>query len=78
MLFYFKSSEAWSEPAGVIILDIGNTHVDSVPLDGTWPFTLGIYIVGSIKYASCFIIKFFSNGKWGRRSALSCMFRRRT
>lgn len=43
MLFYFKSSEAWSEPAGVIILDIGNIHVDPVPLDGTWPFTLGIY-----------------------------------
>ena len=73
------------EPSGceceyfwLIILDIGNIHVDSVPLDGTWPFTLGIYIVGSIKYASCFIIPFFSNGKWGRRSALSCMFRRRT
>ncbi|EFX86646.1 hypothetical protein DAPPUDRAFT_307906 [Daphnia pulex] len=40
MLFYFKSSEAWSEPAGVIILDIGNIHVDPVPFDGTWPFTL--------------------------------------
>ncbi len=42
MLFYFKSSEAWSEPAGVIVLDIGNIQVDPVPFDGTWPFTLGI------------------------------------
>ncbi|XP_057375635.1 inositol polyphosphate-4-phosphatase type I A-like isoform X2 [Daphnia carinata] len=40
MLFYFKSSEAWSEPAGVIVLDIGNIQVDPVPFDGTWPFTL--------------------------------------
>ncbi|KZS20992.1 Uncharacterized protein APZ42_012088 [Daphnia magna] len=40
MLFYFKSNEAWSEPAGVIVLDIGNIQVDPVPLDGNWPFTL--------------------------------------
>lgn len=41
MLFYFKTNEAWSEPAGVIVLDIGNIQVDPVPLDGTSPFTLG-------------------------------------
>lgn len=41
MLFYFKTHEAWSEPAGVILLDIGNIKVDPVPLDGMWPFTLG-------------------------------------
>lgn len=41
MLFYFKSSELWSEPAGVIVLDIGSIRVDPVPLDGVWPFTLG-------------------------------------
>ena len=41
MLFYFKSSEAWSEPAGVVVLDIGNIHVDPIPVDGLWPFTLG-------------------------------------
>ncbi|KAK4008321.1 hypothetical protein OUZ56_013464 [Daphnia magna] len=40
MLFYFKSNEAWSEPAGVIVLDIGNIQVDPVPLVGNWPFTL--------------------------------------
>lgn len=54
MLFYFKSNEAWSEPAGVILLDIVNIQVEPVPIDGSWTFTLGncyhIVITSTIFY----------------------------
>ena len=41
LLIYFKSREAWSEPAGVIILEIGSIQVDPTAIDGLWGFTLG-------------------------------------
>lgn len=44
LLFFFKSSEVWSNPAGVFILDIENIQVDPVPSDGVWPFTLSMPI----------------------------------
>lgn len=42
MFFYFKSNEVWSNPAGVVILDIENIQVEPLPLDGIWLFTLSM------------------------------------
>lgn len=40
LLFYQKSAEAWSEPAGVLVLDVGDIRPDPPRQDRLWAFTL--------------------------------------
>lgn len=76
MLFYFKSSEAWSEPAGVIVLDIANIKVDPVAVDGSWVFTLGNPYPAT-SFSGVDFSCYYSDGKQWRRSTISCWLRSR-
>ena len=48
LLFYQKSAEAWSEPAGVLVLDVGDIRPDPPRQDRLWAFTLGLRLSSSL------------------------------
>lgn len=45
LLFYLRSSEQWSEPAGVIVLENHTVNIQEEDENGNWAFQIGNNII---------------------------------